>query len=258
MIRGGFAATALMTVLVSGCGTTGTHARWEPREASTPTFSPEPVPEPAAAHEPVRAPEIRPKATPGSELHTDFAAQTNAAPHPGQAYTEAESALRLHLVHVALRAADAVVAAHRAEDTNHGPELVWFPTLRQVAARQRLVTYAVPQAGNVLRSSDVHQPFLIEVVVRCVVHTTSGDGIAYVGDAPSTAIPDDRILPHGTRATDLAAIAAGLRPAATAALAALADIPPMAETVHVTLLFAYRRAHDDVVLLRHAKVDPQP
>lgn len=60
-------------------------------------------------------------------------------------------------------------------------------------------------------------------------------------------------------ALPLRATRQALRPPPTpAALAPGVGIEPPTETVDVTLLFAYRRLHDDVVLLRHAPADPQP
>lgn len=239
-------AALLLLILMPGCsGTARMHDRWKPADNAAPT--PTPVAEPT------------PEAEPIPETLRDVPDTPSASLHPGQAYAEAEAAIQTHIIALALQAAHVVVAAQRAEVGALGPELLWYPTLSQVAARQRQVTYAAPRAGHVLRGNEAEQPFLVEIIIPCIVHTTSGDGIAYAGDAPLSPIgPDDRVLPQATRATDVTLIAEGLRPAAMAALAALAGLEPKTETVQVTLLFAYRRMHDDVVLLRHAQADPQP
>lgn len=191
-------------------------------------------------------------------LASEPVAMASAAPvkDPVLAYAQAEAALHAHVTALALDAATGVIAAHAHRAEDEGPELVWYPTLRHVAARQRHVTYATPEAGTVQRGSDPAQPFLVEIIVLCHVRTMSGEGVTYVGEAPSQDAPtSNRMLPQATIVSDSALLVEDLRPAAIAALASCAAAEPVSEMVRITLLFAFQRDQDAVVLLRHVRND---
>jgi hypothetical protein len=167
-------------------------------------------------------------------------------------YFQAEQTVHAALRERALAKVRILIAEHEQKIPlfEQGPELQWHPSLGVVSARERTIRYDTSAlTAHIRTTGDPERPFVISVMVPCLIYGRSGKGVAVDGELPKPTEALIGELPLPTRRTDVTSLPAELRAHVDVALKSCAAAESVNETVQAGVNLAYERASDSVVLV---------